>query len=80
MNYLRLLGNTAVVSLRGRKITIFMTGRNISLGLHWIFKYSEANTFCKELNTFGCKSISDLAVFVAENKFKLINLNCAINL
>ena len=80
MNYLRFLGNREVVSLRGIKIMILMRGRNISVGLHWIFKYREANTFCKELNTFGCKSISDLAVLVAENKFKLINLNCAINL
>jgi len=59
---------------------ILMGGRSISVDLHWIFKYSEANTSCKELNTLGCKSVSNLAVFVAENKFKLINLNCTINL
>jgi hypothetical protein len=75
MNCLRFLGNTAVVSLGDIKIMILMRGRNISVGLHCIFKCSEENTFCKELNTFGCNSISDLAVFVAENEFKLINLN-----
>jgi hypothetical protein len=31
------------------------------------FKYSEANPFCKELNTLGSKFISDLAVLIAEN-------------
>jgi hypothetical protein len=60
MNYLRFLGNTAFVSLRGIKNHYFDESRNISVGLHWIFKYSEATTFCKELNTLGCKSISDL--------------------
>jgi hypothetical protein len=80
INYLRLLRKTAVVSSRDIKNNFLMKGRGISVGLHWMFKYSETNTFCKELNALGCKSISDLAVLIAENKFKLINLNCAINL
>jgi hypothetical protein len=53
---------TAVISPREIK-NHFYERQNHFCG----FKYSEANTFCKELNALGCKSISDLAVFIAEN-------------